>query len=67
MRSALYKRYERFLGHELSEKETDELTAYYDECRQNIISAARGGCVATAGTFIREARYIKNIIDRKSE
>lgn len=65
MRSVPYERYGRFLGHELSEKETDELTAYYEECRQNVLKAARGGCVATAGTFIREARYIKHILDRK--
>lgn len=65
MRSIPYKRYDRFLGHELSEKEIDELAAYYDECRQNILKAARGGCVATAGTFIREAGYIRNILDRK--
>ena len=65
MRSIPFKRYDRFLGHELSEKETDELTAYYNECQQNKRKAARGGCVATTCTFIEEARYIKNILDRK--
>ena len=65
MRSIPYKRYDRFLGHELSEKEIDELTAYYNESQQNKIKAARGGCIATTCTFIEEARYIKNILDRK--
>ena len=65
MRDIPYTRYDKFLGHKLSQDEVDELTALYDECHQNIYKAAGACCLATTGTFIREARYIKNILDRK--
>lgn len=60
-----YHIYDRFLGHELTAEEREELERLRKVCLENRKKAAGGCCFATAGSFKQEADYITSVLDKK--
>lgn len=65
IREIPYRFYDRFLGHELTLEEREELERRRLVCLENRRKAARGCCFATSGTFKIESDYISSILERK--
>lgn len=65
IREIPYHSYDRFLGHELTTEEREELERRRMVCLENRLKAARCCCFATSGTFKQEADYIISILEGK--
>lgn len=64
IREIPYHIYDRFLGHELTHEEREELERRRMICLENRTKAAGCCCFATSTTFKIEADYIKSILEK---